>query len=180
MSRVAATSPRRTSHSLVRPMGSLIRRIRTPRIPWGSGRRGRRGHQAGVCGHRVSLPEGLSHHKSIVRDFADRRPGGREILMANFLLPLIRYDDRPHELRNTRTGRSIAHSVIPAFDSDARRKGLLGRDSFEQGSAIVIAPSNAIHTFFMQFSIDAVFVRRDGVVVKVCRSIPPWRMAAAL
>jgi uncharacterized membrane protein (UPF0127 family) len=100
--------------------------------------------------------------------------------MANFLLPLIRYDDRPHELRNTRTGRSIAHSVIPAFDSDARRKGLLGRDSFEQGSAIVIAPSNAIHTFFMQFSIDAVFVRRDGVVVKVCRSIPPWRMAAAL
>ena len=100
--------------------------------------------------------------------------------MANFLLPLIRYDDRPHELRNTRTGRSIAQSVIPAFDSDARRKGLLGRDSFEQGSAIVIAPSNAIHTFFMQFPIDAMFVRRDGVVVKVCRSIPPWRMAAAL
>jgi uncharacterized membrane protein (UPF0127 family) len=100
--------------------------------------------------------------------------------MANFLLPLIRYDDRPHALRNPRTGRLVAHSVIPAFDSDARRKGLLGRDSFEQGSAIVIAPSNAIHTFFMQFPIDAVFVRRDGVVVKVCRSIPPWRMAAAL
>jgi uncharacterized membrane protein (UPF0127 family) len=100
--------------------------------------------------------------------------------MANFLLPLIRYDDRPHELRNTRTGRLVAQSVIPAFDSDARRKGLLGRDSFEEGSAIVIAPSSAIHTFFMQFPIDALFVRRDGVVVKVRRNIPPWRTAAAL
>jgi uncharacterized membrane protein (UPF0127 family) len=100
--------------------------------------------------------------------------------MANFLLPLIRYTDRPHELRNTRTGRLVAQTVIPAFDSDARRKGLLGRDSFERGSAIVIAPSNAIHTFFMQFPIDAVFVRRDGVVVKVRRNIPPWRLAAAL
>jgi uncharacterized protein len=100
--------------------------------------------------------------------------------MANFLLPLIRYGDRPHELRNTRTGRLVAEAVIPAFDSDARRKGLLGRDSFEKGSAIVIAPSNAIHTFFMQFSIDALFVRRDGVVVKIRRSIPPWRLVAAL
>jgi len=100
--------------------------------------------------------------------------------MANFLLPLIRYGDRPHELRNTRTGRLVAQAVIPAFDSDARRKGLLGRESFKRGSAIVIAPSNAIHTFFMQFSIDALFVRRDGVVVKVRRNIPPWRLAAAL
>ena len=100
--------------------------------------------------------------------------------MANFLLPLIRYGDRPHELRNTRTGRLVAQAVIPAFDSDARRTGLLGRDSFDEGSAMVIAPSNAIHTFFMQFSIDALFVRRDGVVVKVRRNIPPWRLAAAL
>ena len=58
--------------------------------------------------------------------------------------------------------------------------GRVDEDSFEKGSAIVIAPSNAIHTFFMQFSIDALFVRRDGVVVKVRRNIPPWRLAAAL
>jgi uncharacterized membrane protein (UPF0127 family) len=100
--------------------------------------------------------------------------------MANFLLPLIRYDDRPHELRNARTGRLLAESVIPAFDSDARRKGLLGRDSFAAGCALVIAPSNAIHTFFMRFPIDVLFVRRDGVVVKVRRNLPPWRTLLAL
>jgi len=100
--------------------------------------------------------------------------------MTNFLLPLIRFADRAHELRNTRTGRSIAHTVIPAFESDARRKGLLGRESFEKGSAMVIAPSNAIHTFFMRFSIDVLFVRRNGIVAKVRRSIPPWRAAVSL
>jgi uncharacterized protein len=100
--------------------------------------------------------------------------------MANFLLPLIRYADRSFELWNTRTDRLIAQSVIPACESDARRKGLLGRDSFAKGSAMVIAPSNAIHTFFMRFPIDAVFVRRNGVVVKVRRNIPPWRAAGAL
>ena len=100
--------------------------------------------------------------------------------MANFLLPLIRHADRSFELWNTRTDRLIAQSVIPACESDARRKGLLGCDSFAKGSAMVIAPSNAIHTFFMRFPIDALFVRRNGVVVKVRRNIPPWRAAAAL
>jgi uncharacterized membrane protein (UPF0127 family) len=100
--------------------------------------------------------------------------------MANFLLPLIKRGDRPYELRNGRTGRSIAQDVIAAFEPAARRKGLLGRDSFAKGSAMVIAPSNAIHTFWMRFAIDALFVRRDGTVVKVCRNLVPWRMAAAL
>jgi uncharacterized protein len=100
--------------------------------------------------------------------------------MANFLLPLIRFADRAHELRNTRTDRLIAESVVPAFESDARRKGLLGRDSFEKGSAMVIAPSNAVHTFFMRFPIDLLFVRRNGGVVKVRRNVPPWRAVASL
>jgi uncharacterized membrane protein (UPF0127 family) len=100
--------------------------------------------------------------------------------MANFLLPLIGFADRAYELRNARTGLLIAQTVIPAFESDARRKGLLGRDSFETGCAMVIAPSNAIHTFFMRFPIDVLFVRRNGVVAKVRRNIPPWRVAASL
>jgi len=44
----------------------------------------------------------------------------------------------------------------------------------------VIAPTNAIHTFFMRFPIDVLFVRRNGVVAKIRRNIPPWRAAASL
>jgi uncharacterized membrane protein (UPF0127 family) len=97
--------------------------------------------------------------------------------MANFLLPMIRHAGRAYELRNTRNGRVIADTVIPAFDSGARRKGLLGRDSFPDGSAMIIAPTNAIHTFWMRFPIDVLFVRRDGFVVKVQERVAPWRAA---
>jgi uncharacterized membrane protein (UPF0127 family) len=97
--------------------------------------------------------------------------------MPNFLLPMIRHADRAHELRNSRNGRVVADTVIPAFESSSRRKGLLGRDSFPDGSAMIIAPTNAIHTFWMRFAIDVMFVRRDGVVVKVQERLAPWRAA---
>jgi hypothetical protein len=79
-----------------------------------------------------------------------------------------------------RNGAVVADRVLTAFDSHARRKGLLGLDSLPQGSALCIAPSNAVHTFFMRFAIDVAFVTRDGRVVKIRSAMPPWRMAAAL
>lgn len=44
---------------------------------------------------------------------------------------------------------------------------------------MVIAPTNAIHTFFMRFAIDVAFVAKDGRVVKIVRDLRPWRLAAA-
>ena len=100
--------------------------------------------------------------------------------MANFLLPLIKDIGGAYQLQNVRNGRLVAETVIPAFESAARRKGLLGRDSLANGSAMVIAPSNAIHTFWMRFAIDVLFVRRNGTVVKVARNVPPWRAVVGL
>jgi uncharacterized membrane protein (UPF0127 family) len=100
--------------------------------------------------------------------------------MVNFLLPFIRRsggDD--YELRNVVTGRLIAHTIIPAFESATRRKGLLGCDSLADGAAMIIAPTNAIHTFGMRFPIDVVFVRRNGEVVKIRERVMPWRVAIA-
>ena len=45
---------------------------------------------------------------------------------------------------------------------------------------MVIAPSNAIHTFFMKFAIDVLFVAKDGRIIKLCEELKPWRMAGAL
>ena len=100
--------------------------------------------------------------------------------MANFLLPMIERAEGAYELRNVRTGRLVAHTIIPAFESATRRKGLLGRDSLEDGVAMIIAPSNAIHTFWMRFPIDVAFVRRNGEVVKVQEALAPWRAAVAV
>ena len=100
--------------------------------------------------------------------------------MKSFLSPLKK-DPTPHwRLVNARTGRVIADEVWTAFDSASRRKGLLGRDSMPIGSAIVIAPTNAIHTFFMRFEIDVAFVSKDGRILKLRHRLRPWRVFGAL
>ena len=44
---------------------------------------------------------------------------------------------------------------------------------------MLIAPTNAVHTFFMQFPIDVVFVAKSGTILKIRRGLPAWRLAAA-
>jgi uncharacterized protein len=99
--------------------------------------------------------------------------------MRSFLAPLAGANAVPHRLENTRNGRVVAGELWTAFDSATRKKGLLGRDSMPEGSGLVIAPSNAIHTFFMRFPIDIAFVGRDGRVVGVRTALPAWRIAVA-
>src|SRR4030095_15014425 len=80
-------------------------------------------------------------------------------------------------LVNQRTDEALAERVEVAVTRRDRRKGLLGRSGFEPSSALIIAPCFSIHTMFMRFEIDAVFVDEDGRAVKVVPKMPPWRMA---
>jgi uncharacterized membrane protein (UPF0127 family) len=94
-----------------------------------------------------------------------------------FLNPLIRNPSLPSRLRNRRNGAILASRVVTAFDSQSRRTGLLKHSSLPDGEALVIAPSNGIHTFFMKFPIDVAFVARDGRVLKTRPNLGPWRVA---
>ena len=80
---------------------------------------------------------------------------------------------------NTCTGVPLATTTEAAFDSASRKRGLLGRDGLARRHAIVIAPTSAIHTFFMRFAIDVVFASKDGTVVALRKSLRPWRIAVA-
>jgi len=100
--------------------------------------------------------------------------------VASFVQPLLREGVAGQIIANARNGRVVADQVIPAFDSASRRKGLLGRDSLPEGSAMIIAPSNSIHTFFMRFAIDVAFVTKDGRVLKTRTAIPARRIAIAI
>jgi uncharacterized membrane protein (UPF0127 family) len=100
--------------------------------------------------------------------------------MPSFLSPLLRADSAEYRLENVRTGTVVAKHLLTAFDSQARRKGLLGRDSLPESTALIIAPCNAVHTFFMRFAIDVAFVTREGRVTKIRAAIRPWRMTGAL
>ena len=99
--------------------------------------------------------------------------------MRSFLTPLLKGNPEGLVLRNQRTGTVVASQLLPAFDSDTRRTGLLKHSGLPDGAAMFIAPTNAIHTFFMKFPIDVAFVAKDGRVVKIRAAMPAWRMAAA-
>lgn len=98
----------------------------------------------------------------------------------HFLQPLLRSTRGAPAVWNGRTDRAVATRVATAFDSAERRRGLLGRDGLGPDEALVIAPTNLIHTFGMRFPIDLLFVARDGRVLKVRRAVPPRRIAGAL
>ena len=82
-------------------------------------------------------------------------------------------------LRNLRTGLTVAATLEPAFDSASRKRGLLGRDGLPESHALVIAPSNMVHTFFMRFPIDILIVSRAGLVVKAAAGVPARRIVGA-
>jgi uncharacterized membrane protein (UPF0127 family) len=83
------------------------------------------------------------------------------------------------QLINARTNTPVASVVELAVTRTERRRGLLGRDALEVAAAIMLAPCMAVHTAFMRFAIDVVFVDRDGVVRKIVRGLKPWRIAAS-
>jgi len=82
-------------------------------------------------------------------------------------------------LVNQRTGAPIATSVERAMTRATRKRGLLGRDGMPAGSALMIEPCPAVHTAFMRFAIDVVFVDRKGYAIKIVRNLGAWRIAVA-
>lgn len=97
-----------------------------------------------------------------------------------FLGPLVGKRAGRFELIHVESGAVLASRVEPALDSKARRRGLRGRDSVPGDFALISAPCRVLPTSFMRFSIDAVFVSRDGTVVKTCRALRPWRIAGSV
>lgn len=58
-----------------------------------------------------------------------------------------------------------------------RAKGLLGRESLAEQQGLWIKPCNNIHTFFMKFNIDCIFVDKNLVVQKIKSNMSPFRIA---
>lgn len=56
-----------------------------------------------------------------------------------------------------------------------RMKGLLGRRSIEADEGLWIRASGSVHTFFMKFPIDLIFVNRNLVVTKTVPNVVPGR-----
>lgn len=77
---------------------------------------------------------------------------------------------------NKTKGTILAKEVVIADQPLSRIRGLLGRKGLKENEAMIIKPCNSIHTFFMRFTIDCLFVDKNNKVVKSLFRIPPWRL----
>ncbi|MCY4512056.1 MAG: DUF192 domain-containing protein [Bdellovibrionales bacterium] len=79
-------------------------------------------------------------------------------------------------LINKNTNEQIVRFIDRAYSFWDRVKGLLGKGSLPDSYALWILPCPVIHTFFMKFPIDVIFVDKNLKVVSVFHSIPSRRI----
>jgi len=83
-------------------------------------------------------------------------------------------------VRNITRETEIASRIEVAGSNVKRSKGLLGRKGLAPGEGMWIIPCEAIHTFFMKFPIDLIYLDRKHRVKKTKTAVPAWRFSACL
>jgi uncharacterized protein len=81
------------------------------------------------------------------------------------------------ELQIEGKGRAVCERCLVAARPIARARGLLGRAGLDAGEGLLLRPASAIHTWFMRFPIDAVFLDDELRVLRVAPGLKPWRTA---
>lgn len=74
------------------------------------------------------------------------------------------------------SGKVLAERVTIADTPASRAKGLLGKSGLQAGEGLLITSCGSIHTFFMKFPIDVLFLAKDGMVIKAAHRLRPWRL----
>ena len=95
-------------------------------------------------------------------------------------MPLKLLRNKTYRVLVDDTGLILAEKCSLAADFVSRLRGLMFRQTFDDGEALLIAPCNSVHTFFMRFPIDLVFINRDGIAVGVKRNMTPGKMISPI
>jgi uncharacterized protein len=84
------------------------------------------------------------------------------------------------QVMNLTRNTVVAASVEVADSGPKRSKGLLGRKGLDPGTGLWIVPCEAVHTFWMQFPIDLIYLDRELRIKKLRSNVRPWRMSGCL
>ena len=77
----------------------------------------------------------------------------------------------------TTDGVVLVQEVEVARTFFKRLKGLLFRANMKPGTAMLLEPCPQIHTCFMRFALDVLFLDREGNVLYVIENLKPWRLS---
>ena len=78
-------------------------------------------------------------------------------------------------LENKTKNKTISENLLIADSFFGRGIGLMGRSSLPEGHGLWLKPGNSIHTCFMKFPIDCVFVDQELKVKALRADVAPWK-----
>ena len=84
------------------------------------------------------------------------------------------------QIANLTKHTELASNASAASSFWQRLVGLLGRRSLPAGEALLLQPCRSVHTLFMRFAIDLVYVDTQMTVVKTVHGLRPFRVSGAL
>lgn len=78
------------------------------------------------------------------------------------------------KIYNSTQNSIISEDVNVADNFISRSVGLLSKKSLKEGESLIIKPCCSIHTFFMKFAIDILFVGKNGQIIAMYENVKPW------
>ncbi len=70
----------------------------------------------------------------------------------------------------------LSTDILMAESLISRLIGLMFKQRLEGADGLLIDPCRSIHTFFMRYSLDIVFISKDNKIIKIIRDMKPWRV----
>lgn len=82
-------------------------------------------------------------------------------------------------VQNPGRGTVLGEAIEVADTAVRRVKGLLGRQCLEDGQGLLFKRCSSLHTFFMGFPIDILFIDKNGKVLKSAPEVRPFKLVRA-
>lgn len=83
----------------------------------------------------------------------------------------------PYQIINKTKNKILADKACVADTFFKRLAGLMGKKQLPKDEALIFYKAGSIHTLFMRFAIDVVFLDRDFCVLRVVKNLTPWRVS---
>lgn len=80
------------------------------------------------------------------------------------------------KITHLNSGKILSQQTKCADDFLLRLKGLMFSRKMAGFDGLILEPCSSIHTFFMKFTIDAIFINKENTVVAIYRNMKPWKL----
>ena len=80
-------------------------------------------------------------------------------------------------LYNSKNDRILARQARVADGFLKRAIGLMGKKSLNPGEGLILTPCGSVHTLFMRFPIDILYVNSTGTICRAQRALKPWSLS---